>query len=693
MGIAFLAPLFLAGFVALAVPVIIHLVHRQHPDGKAFPSLMFLQQIPVKTQRKQRIRHWLLFLMRCLAIALFVLAFARPMFDGADEAAALAGGGRDLVIVLDRSYSMSYGGRWADGVAAAQRVIDGLGPEDRAALVMVDREATAVTLPTIERTELSTALGRQAVTARGTNFAPGLQLAGRLLRESDFPHREVVLISDFQEVGWSRDNDLRLPDGVRFTAVPLADEVAPNLAIANVTLAPEPRGDREQVVVSARLLNRGLTRAEVEATFELNGQAIQSTTVSVGGRGTETVVFQSALVPESPGRGIVRLTGDGVPADDVFHFVLSAGRALPVLVLEGAGARPNQSLFLTRALNVGSQPAFRVTVKPAGAFRATDLDGIEVVVLNDAPFPGGQAGTALRAFVEAGGGLLVAFGDRPTPWPADALDLLPGQVGPRVDRLDDGGGVLTNLEFGHPVFEVFSAPRSGDFSAGRVYRYRRFNAINSDAVVARFDDGGTALAGHSVGDGRVLVWTTTLDTYWNDLGIQPAFVPFLHETVKYLARYVRVTPWRTVGDVVDLGQFAADRERPEIAGAVVSGAEVVLEVPEGDRWRLGGEETLVTVPMSGFYGLRLADQSDAPALLLAVNVDPTEADLTPLDLEAFTAAIGTTIAETASAGSTGPLTRVEQEQRQGLWWYLLVAALVLFVTETVMSNRLSRVAR
>ena len=112
MGISFLAPVFLLGAAALAVPIIIHLVHRQKPEGTAFPSLMFLRQIPYKAQRRQKIRHWFLFLTRCLAMILIAMAFARPLFQGADVAGALTTGGRDLVVAVDRSFSMGYGGRW-----------------------------------------------------------------------------------------------------------------------------------------------------------------------------------------------------------------------------------------------------------------------------------------------------------------------------------------------------------------------------------------------------------------------------------------------------------------------------------------------------------------------------------------------------------------------------------------------------
>ena len=52
MGWTFLTPAFLAGLAALAVPVIIHLIHRERREVVAFPSLMFLRKIPYRTVRR-----------------------------------------------------------------------------------------------------------------------------------------------------------------------------------------------------------------------------------------------------------------------------------------------------------------------------------------------------------------------------------------------------------------------------------------------------------------------------------------------------------------------------------------------------------------------------------------------------------------------------------------------------------------
>src|ERR1700704_3583269 len=107
----FLAPAFLAGLAAIAVPVIIHLINRERKVVVEFPSLMFLQRIPYRSVRRQKIRHLLLLILRCLALALLVAAFARPFFDRKHPTASTTGA-REVVILLDRSASMGYANRW-----------------------------------------------------------------------------------------------------------------------------------------------------------------------------------------------------------------------------------------------------------------------------------------------------------------------------------------------------------------------------------------------------------------------------------------------------------------------------------------------------------------------------------------------------------------------------------------------------
>src|SRR5258708_31136050 len=101
-----LTPAFLLGLSAIAIPVLIHLIQRERKRVVEFPSLMFLQRIPYQSVRRRRIRHWLLLAMRAAALALIVLAFARPFLQPGAFAVAAAGGPRAAAPLLARSSTM-----------------------------------------------------------------------------------------------------------------------------------------------------------------------------------------------------------------------------------------------------------------------------------------------------------------------------------------------------------------------------------------------------------------------------------------------------------------------------------------------------------------------------------------------------------------------------------------------------------
>src|SRR5882762_6850482 len=132
---AFLTPLFLVGLAALAIPVLIHMIQRERKRVVEFPSLMFLRRIPYQSVRRRRIRHWLLLMMRAPAILMIVAAFAGPFLRQAAPAAAIAGGSREIVIVLDQSASMGFGDHWQRARDAAHQAVRSLGGDDRATLV------------------------------------------------------------------------------------------------------------------------------------------------------------------------------------------------------------------------------------------------------------------------------------------------------------------------------------------------------------------------------------------------------------------------------------------------------------------------------------------------------------------------------------------------------------------------------
>jgi hypothetical protein len=693
MPLSFLVPLFLAGALAIAIPIWIHLTRKQRSLVVPFPSLMFLRQIPFKEDRRRALHHWLLLALRALVIMLLVAAFARPFFSGEGALVTVGAGPTEVVILLDRSYSMASGERWGSAQAAVSEAVSSLGPLDKVSVVVFDQGAEAIVRSERDPTRARTALDTIQPGWGSTRYGPALKLAQSILEDSSLPGRELVMVSDFQRRGWIGEEGVRLPAGTKIRTVPVAGQVTANVAVADVALRRDRFSGRERVTPSARLVRTGgEVPVDIEVSLDVDGRELQRRTVTLPAAGTATVDFKPLPLGASHTRGTVRVPPDDLPPDDARNFVVSAGSALKVRVFTHAGAPDETSLFLSRALGISTEGTFDVEVRPWGAGSVDGLTAAEVVVLTDVAFPGGNRGAALKRMVEDGGGLVITTGES-GGWARDMDNWLGTRVGVPVDR---GGGRIGWIDYDHPVFQVFKGPRSGDFTGTRFFRYRSLMIRDSAAVLARFDDGSPALVERRIGKGRVLLWASTLDSFWNDLSVQPIFLPFVHQLVRYASGRGETLPWFTVGQVLDV----SDARAMASAGLLqvteqargLEGERVVTD-PEGTPVRLpgGAGPHYLNLKGAGFYTMRSLKDGEVQPLAVAVNVDLVESDPATMDPEEMGAALAATVAEGTSDGDgqAMELQRADIERRQSLWRLLLAAVLVLMAAESIMANHKS----
>jgi Aerotolerance regulator N-terminal/von Willebrand factor type A domain len=688
---AFLAPLFFAALATLAIPIIIHLTQRERKQVVEFPSLMFLEKIPYQSVRRRRIRDWPLLAMRMAAILLIVFAFARPFFERPIAALASASGPREVVILLDRSYSMSYGDRWARAQAAARQTVQGLTPSDHVTLILFGTNAQLDVRATADLSRIIAAIDAAKLSSEATRYAPALKLAQRVLVDSTLQSREVVMISDFQRNGWVRDENLRLPAGTTFKPVTITDARPANLTVSSVLPQRSTFSGQERVTVGAGIVNRGPAAvSNVPVHLELDGRVVETRTISVLPGEPASVSFQPFTLARAFTRGTVRIGEDALKQDNAFHFVASPAQRLAVFILEPPRAPKETTLFLQKALAIGNTPAFQVNVRQGESISSADLSRHRVVILNDTAAL--SSGDVLKPFVSQGGGLLVVLGERAN-WGTDSNDMLPGVPGNVVDRTGRGGA-LAELDYSHPILEMFKAPRSGNPSVARFFRYRAIamkpeppgdkegEPAPSRRVVARFDDGAVAMAERRIGSGHVILWASTLDNYWNDLATKGVYLPFVHQVVRYLATYEEPANWFTIGDVIDPGHLM----RSSGVG-LQTGTGALLLTPSGQRIEQSGTPTPVQLEQQGFYEVR--GRSNQATVSVAANLDTAESDLTMLDTQELSAALAGRPGSVNLAVSDGAgITPEDQERRQNFWWYLLVLGLVLLGLETAISNRM-----
>ncbi|HVS63098.1 MAG TPA: VWA domain-containing protein, partial [Thermoanaerobaculia bacterium] len=687
---------------------LLHLSRRRTREAVPFPSLMFIAQVPYRSVRRRRLRDRLLLLLRCLAIALLAMAFARPLLRAAPETARDTR--RDVVLLVDTSFSMGYGDHMERAKDAANDLLSGLQPGDRAAVVSFAESATAQGAFSGD----AVVLGQQVATLEPgpgrTRYSTAFKTARSLLLDSSAANREVVLIGDLQRGDFGENEDARLPPGVGVTIVDVGEggKALSNLAITEVSLDRRPIDNaseaREEIEVSARVLRRGPVGDDgpaVEAELWIDGRQVGRREAELEADGSANLAFEPVVLPSDVySRGEVRISGDLLEADNRFRFTVSPGDSIPVLILDGGPG--GRSPYVAGALATGTRPRFRLDRTSANSVRADEIQRARVIVIDDALSRlTADARSALIDAVERGAGALVLLGRSESGGlPAWGLD------GDEPLRQELSGRSLASIDYDHPIFSPFAAARSGDLSGARFFRYRGLSELPSrdrdkaadssreaaagdaanregervggDAsVVARFDDGSAALIERRVGRGRVAIWASTLDAEWGDLVLQPVFVPWIDRTMQHLAGFEPDRPFYRVGQVarLDLG------ERQGEEWLVVDPAEKRTTVP-------AERELLLPVRADGFYEVRPVEGNAQRALVVAANLDPVESDLTRLDAVELRLSLSQESVTVETAAESGEDRAAVERQR--IWWYVLLGALLLLAIEGWLANRKGR---
>ena len=238
--------------------------------------------------------------------------------------------------------------------------------------------------PGADAASLRTALDSIKPVDAGTRLAPAVTLARRTLGLSRLPHKEVMVVSDFQRSSWDLGDDVQMPSGTTIVPVDVATGDVVDRSVRAVEMRRDPAAPEERVIVSARFINTGPAVKAANVRLEVNDRVMGTRTVDLPADGGAAVSFAPVPVPADGVPARIVMDPDGLPSDDVFHFMLRRTPTIGVLVIDHSDAAPERAIFVARALAIGDQPSFDVRSVRSARVSATDLTGRQLVVLNDA---------------------------------------------------------------------------------------------------------------------------------------------------------------------------------------------------------------------------------------------------------------------------------------------------------------------
>jgi hypothetical protein len=682
------SPWLLFGLAALAVPVLIHLVQREEHSGRKFPSLMFVRRIPFEIKRRRKIRNPLLLALRCLALAAIVTAFAAPHFDGKVSATAASAVQRDVVILLDRSYSMGHPQRWKRAMTEAGARIAELGSGERAALVTFQDRAEVVAELGADKAALQAALDRVHPGDGRTGYAAAFAAANRMLVSSEANRHEVVLITDLQRSALDDNSMIPLGEKVELDIVAIGGPLGGNVTVTRAELAPQKQDSVEDRLL-VRIENTGdALAADSGLQLLVDGRIAETRPLALAAGEARMLTLPLVLAADRPTRIAVQVGPDALPADDPYYLVLAPRRPIAVALIEPEHSRAHQGVYFEEALRLAQSPAVQLRRVRLEQVTETQLKDVDVVVLDDVPVPPGPQSDAMAAFVAGGGGLFAVAGPSVgAAWPGGNDGVLPGTPGAET-AMGDAARRLVPVATDHDLWAAPGLERGKVLATTRIDAVRALAPQARDRILARLDNGAGLLLERSTGAGKALALATSVDPRWSTLALEPGFVPFVQAAVAYLAGRGGWRDAYLTGEVVDLNRVAGHLQAgSEWRRQLASGGAVVVELPSGPAERLEGSAgALFNARVPGIHEAHRLGSRGA-SLPFAVNVDRAESVLTaasPEELERRVVRRGRAVLA-GKKGSTG----ADDTDPFGPARWLMILAAVALITESLMAKRIS----
>jgi aerotolerance regulator-like protein/VWA domain-containing protein len=385
------------------------------------------------------------------------------------------------------------------------------------------------------------------------------------------------------------------------------------------------RTDNDRIAVVVQ--NFGSLAKDARVTLTVDGKRAGGSLVQISPRDEAVATF--AGIRE--GSTVEASVDDprGIGGDNSRFAFLDTARA-SVLVVTTNGDLDKDAWYLRHAL---------VAVNAVRLKAATTIDdhvsqSAAVVVLSSRGLER-RARERLASYVNSGGGVVIAAGPDVD---GEVISDVLGPAGPlEIRPVQSGMLALAPADVRHPIFQPFG----GDVASLSLVRFRNTARVSARScqTIARFTSGDAAVLDCGAGAGRAVVVASDLNNRWNDFPIRASFVPFVDRLVRYVSNA------RLRG-----GEYLVDDVPP--------GVDAVPGVATVDG--AGGRRRVI------------------------VNVNPRESDLARMSADDFQASVAR-LRQPAAGDVRAELS--EQEGRQHVWQYLMAAALLALLTESVVAAR------
>jgi len=685
--VSFTEWIFLLGGLAVAGPLIAHLLAKPRFRRVPFTMLRFLRTGQVESRSRRNLRDLLIFLLRCAIIVLIAMLFARPLLHVWFK----PGGTRSVYYLgLDNSMSMAYsdgGGSYFDRMA--ESAVDYIRSAKDDALFNICAVASGDWMQGLSKNQALAevkALKIEPGSANVADFLSGLSRAGRTEHLDD--EASVLVLSDFTPNTLRQFVNIAEPavvDRIDYKPI-VSSKPANNAAIADARVVGITDG---RLTINASVVNYG----QVEQNRQLTAKtgAGQSTPIDVSLSANQRKIYQVQIEVGAEGRQqsflpveLCLSEGDGLKQDDTFYLAVSVPGHEEVNVLL-AGERPNDMFLLKTAMDTlsrtDSYDTFRIKQVLMSELEALDFSWADVVVCSAVTDRLGNLASNVEGFVKAGGRFVCFVTETASPeaakqlWQRDILAALPEKS--VRERVYIQPKPCDNRAVG---VDHIAARSLSNYRVGRIFLkgYLECEQHPDAQLLWQLQNGFGFVYLKRHGGGFSILVNTSVDDSLGSLTKSSASVAF--------CRYL-------LGESNQVGEhcFSCD-ERIMLpvndGGAASAGRrQFWVETCDGKSRRAAVADSFLLVTDPG--GIGWVKTLGRPAIYAGVNLPPGETDMTRPDAAELDGVMSRVFAAGAEKNVSEAVVLRDSKNRP-LWKLFVWVLILLVLAEPAVANRLKR---
>ncbi|MEK6644060.1 MAG: BatA domain-containing protein [Planctomycetota bacterium] len=745
-------PALAAGTAAVAGPILIHILSKRRFRRVQWAAMDFLLEAHRHNRRRVRMEQLILLVLRCLAMLLLALMIARPFLRAGTVGSLLGSVGRtERIVLLDDSFSMGY--RLSDGQSVFQRATAAVkqiaqsaaaeSPADTFTLILTSRPRQPLcALPSLSEEnarKLDDAIEGVVPSQLAARFPDATQSVAQLIRSTaSQANTAIYVISDFQRTDWARTaNEPTSP-----ALTPLADLITQSKS-CRLTLVDVSIDSPKNLALTDLVALQPQIAAGVPARFELavanhSPAAVEQLelTAAIADQTLPPIIIPR-IAPGQTVREPIEITFPTDGANQLRIQLSGAAASSDALALDNARSIGAQVVPAIHALIINGEPGadplrdetylLRTALRPAGraasGFDLTitteqELDGLDwsrfqVAILANVARLGVGPRQSTESFARNGGGLIIFAGDQVDAdyynreLFAEGQGILPVTLGASASPAAGQEPFhLADWDANHPILRAFSGPlatvlrqvRILEFTSVRLPAITTTQSTSAPAgpqILARYDDPdhSPAIVLSSFGRGAVLFITTSADQEWNDWASNFSYVPLMLEAAAFASRSPDAPSRITAGsplvfpfDPAEYKPTARLRTPTYPVDPEISLVRESLLVPSSPTTpSLQYDDTT----RCGLWSVELTTTSGDPRRsFVAVNPDPRESDLAPVGRAGLETAMGDLTYDYVR--DVAAFNADALAARQEFWWPLLLAAVVVLMTEQALAWHFGR---